>query len=151
MKEFVGQKSTGGDGATVAADGNLYVAARAGVQVFDPQGEPLKITRRGGPSTPRIAAGIHSDLAKWWSITAKLRGASDDRDGAVAAWREAVSIGKHVSLPHAESVYTKVMVADMLRGLADALFAYDRLDDAASAVEERKEILRSVGLPENAA
>lgn len=97
-----------------------------------------------------IAAGIHCDLAKWWSVTARLRGARGDRHGAVSAWRQAVSTSQHVaSLPHAESAYTKVMVADMLNGLADALWACDRLHDAASAFEERKDILRSVGLPED--
>ena len=95
-----------------------------------------------------IAAGVHSDLARRWSITARLYAERGDRDKAIAAWQEAVSISKHVaSLPHAESVYTKVTVADMLKGLADALLVCDRADDAATAFDERKEILESVGVP----
>ncbi len=99
-----------------------------------------------------IAAGVHSDLANWWSITAKLRSASDHGDGAIAAWREALRISKHVaSLPQVETPYTKMLIADALDGLADALLACDRSDDAAAAIDERMDILRCIGLPENTA
>jgi tetratricopeptide (TPR) repeat protein len=52
-----------------------------------------------------MAAGVHGDLARWWSVAARLRAARGDCDGAVDAWHEAVSMSKHVaSIPHVESV-----------------------------------------------
>jgi len=97
----------------------------------------------------QIAAGLRSDLARWWSVTARLHAACGDLEKAVAAWQEAVSIGKHVaSLPHAENVYTKVTVADMLKGLAETLLICGRADDAVAAFDERRGILDSVGVPE---
>ncbi len=100
-------------------------------------------------SRMKIAAGIHSDLSRWWSAAAKLRAARNDRDGAVTAWQEAVRLAKHVaSLPHAESVYTKVTVADMLKGLADSLATCDFSDSAAAALADRTTILRALGIPD---
>jgi tetratricopeptide (TPR) repeat protein len=97
-----------------------------------------------------FAAGIHGDLARWWCVTARLRAAREDHEGAVKAWNAALSASRHVaSLPHAESVYTKVAVADMLKGLAGALSACGRADHASAAIAERKAILKGVGVPEN--
>ena len=94
-----------------------------------------------------MAGGIHRDLARLWSVTARLRTLRDDCDGAVNAWQEAVTVSKHVvSLPHVESVYTKIAVADMLKGLADTLSVCDRADDAAAAFAERTTILKAVGV-----
>ncbi|QDU94719.1 PVC-type heme-binding CxxCH protein [Lignipirellula cremea] len=45
LEQVNGQQNTGGDGATVDEHGNLYIASRAGVQVFDPQGKPLSVIR----------------------------------------------------------------------------------------------------------
>ncbi len=97
-----------------------------------------------------FAAGIQSDLARWWSVTARLRAAREDHEGAAKAWDEALSASRHVaSLPHAESVYTKVAVADVLKGLAGALSACGRADHASAAIAERKAILTAVGVPED--
>jgi gluconolactonase len=43
LKEPSPGKGAGGDGAAVDAKGNLYVATMLGIQVFNPQGEPLGI------------------------------------------------------------------------------------------------------------
>ena len=43
---------------------------------------------------------------------------------------------------------TKVAVAEMLEGLAGALTACGRADDASAAIAERKAILEAVGLAE---
>ncbi len=99
-----------------------------------------------------IAAGIHSDLSRWWSVTARLCAKRDDREGSVAAWQKAVGISKHVdSLVHADNVYTKSVVADMLKGLADALLVCDRTDDATVACDERNALLDRIGVPNTGA
>jgi tetratricopeptide (TPR) repeat protein len=95
-----------------------------------------------------IAAGVHSDLSHWWSVTARLRAKHDDRDGTISAWQKAVLTAKHVaSLPHADNVYTKAAVANILKGLADALLLCGRPDDAAAAIDERNAILYNIGVP----
>lgn len=100
----------------------------------------------------RFAAGILSDLARWRSVTARLRGARKDFDGTVKAWEQAVTISKHVvSLPQVETAHGQAAVADMLRGLAAALWECDRRQDAAAAWDERRRILEAVGIPETPA
>jgi hypothetical protein len=95
-----------------------------------------------------FAAGVHTDLARWWRVTAILRNACDDMQGAVAAWREGVSAAKHVAtLPQCQDVYVHAAVADMLTGLATALTAVGREKDAQAALAERKTILTNLGLP----
>ena len=99
-----------------------------------------------------MAAGVHGDLSRWWSVTARLRTQCDDRDGAISAWREAVEISKHVdSLPQVVGVYTKASIADMLKGLAEALSAAGRTDEAAVVLEERDELLERIGVPDDTA
>lgn len=99
-----------------------------------------------------IAAGIHSDLSRWWSVTARLRAKRDDCDGSITAWQKAVVTSKHVaSLAHADNVYTKVAVADMLKGLADALVLCDRTDDATAAFDECNALLHRIGVPNTGA
>ncbi len=58
IEELKGQKNTGGDGATVDTDGNLYIATRAGVQVFDAHGKPLKVIRFSGFDYPKHPANV---------------------------------------------------------------------------------------------
>jgi tetratricopeptide (TPR) repeat protein len=94
-----------------------------------------------------IAAGIHGDLSHWWSVLAQLRSKYDDHDGAIVAWQKAVATAKHVaSLPHADNVHTKAAVANLLRGLADALMLCGRPDDASAAFDERNAILYNIGM-----
>lgn len=95
-----------------------------------------------------MAAGIHSDLSHWWSVTARLRVKYNDHEGSVTAWQKAVVISKHVaSLTHANTVYTKLAVADMLKGLEDALLLCERTDDATAVIDERNALLRRIGVP----
>lgn len=99
-----------------------------------------------------IAAGVHADLAHWWAVTARLRTELGDDEGAVAAWHEAVSKSKHVaSLPHAEGPRTKLLLASMLKGLADGLKRDGRVDDARQVVAEREGVLNDAGIPTDAA
>jgi tetratricopeptide (TPR) repeat protein len=98
----------------------------------------------------QIAAGIQSGLCHWWSVTARHRAQRGDCEGAISAWQKAVNLGKHVaSLPQAVNVYTKCAVAQMLKGLADALLVCDRAEEAAIALDERKELIRRIGAPDN--
>jgi hypothetical protein len=95
-----------------------------------------------------IAAGVHADVANWWSTRARLCSKQDDCDGAVTAWEKAVQTAKHVaSLPHAESIYARIKVAEMLNGLANSLEACDCAEDAAVARAERRTILEAIGIP----
>lgn len=95
-----------------------------------------------------IAAGVHSDLSRWWTVTARLRAKCNDRDGSISAWQKAVVIAKHVaSLPQVDNVYTKAAVARILKGLADALLLCGHQDDAAAAFGERNAILYNIGVP----
>ncbi len=97
-----------------------------------------------------IAAGVQSDLAKWWTAHARLCRASNDHEKAIDAWQNAVAIGKQVaSTPHAENVYTKVAVADMLAGLADSLARCGRMNERATTLAERNALLEIVGVEGN--
>jgi hypothetical protein len=94
-----------------------------------------------------IAAGIHGDLSHCWSVMAELRAKHNDQVGAINAWQTAVVTAKHVaSLPHAENVYTKAAVANILKGLADAFLLCGRPDDATAAFDERNAILYNIGV-----
>jgi tetratricopeptide (TPR) repeat protein len=96
-----------------------------------------------------IAAGIQSDLARWWSVTAQLKSHGNDIDGTIAAWEQAVRRSKGVAaLPHAQDVFSQAVVAQMLAGFARALRAADRADDAARAVSQRRELLARIGIPQ---
>lgn len=58
IEEIKGQKNTGGDGATVDQRGNLYIATRAGVQVFDAKGKRLGVIRHHGFAYPNHPANL---------------------------------------------------------------------------------------------
>lgn len=58
IEELEGQSNTGGDGATVDTEGNLYMATRAGIQVFSPRGKSLKVIRFRGFSYPKHPANV---------------------------------------------------------------------------------------------
>jgi hypothetical protein len=95
-----------------------------------------------------MAAGVHGVLAHWFSVMGRLRSAQQDREGAVAAWRQAAVEARHVaSLPQVQGVYTEAALAEYLRGLAEALAASGRAEDARHAAAEREAILRRRKLP----
>jgi tetratricopeptide (TPR) repeat protein len=95
-----------------------------------------------------LAAGICADLARWWLVTAMLRNASDDLDGAVAAWQNAVAKCKEVaSMPHTATLHSRISVAYMLAGLAGALQANGRSQEADEVNAERNALVRSFRLP----
>lgn len=96
-----------------------------------------------------LAAGAKSSLCHWWSVSAQLRAKKHDTHGAINAWREAVQLARHVdSLPHTANVYTKVVVAGLLEELSKSLLTGGRNEDAASARDERKDILKKAGVPD---
>jgi tetratricopeptide (TPR) repeat protein len=99
-------------------------------------------------SNMELAAGVHGDLANWWKTTARLRAVRGDLSGAAAAWEEAVSRDRHVaSLPHTADVHARLVVAETLRGLADALDSEGRSEEASEARRERLSILDLANVP----
>jgi len=93
------------------------------------------------------AAGVPDNLARWWRATARLRGRRGECLAAIEAWESAVSISRRITdLPHAVNVYTKALLANMLKGHAEALRECNRLDDASRADAERNLILETIGL-----
>lgn len=94
-----------------------------------------------------MAAGVKTDLMRWWSVTAKLRAARSDLSGAVVACETAVATAREVTaMPHAESVYAHAALARRLEELGDALIADGREDDAAAAFSESRAIFERIGL-----
>lgn len=58
MTQVKDQKGTGGDGGKVDAKGNLYIATRAGVQVFAPDGKQLGILTHPDFAYPNHPANL---------------------------------------------------------------------------------------------
>jgi gluconolactonase len=58
IEQIEGQQHTGGDGATVDTDGNLYIATRVGVQVFRPDGTRLAVIRHADFAYPKHPANV---------------------------------------------------------------------------------------------
>ena len=95
-----------------------------------------------------FAAGARADLAHWWSVTARLRTATNDLEEAVDAWQKAVTLSRNVAAqPHADSVHSEAAVARMLKGLADALESCGRGEQAGSARQQEQQIVERLGLP----
>jgi hypothetical protein len=95
------------------------------------------------------AGGIHSGLAQWWSVSARLCTAREDYEGSVAAWNNAVKFAKHVAeLPQIERVYALAAVAFMLKGLAGALSSVGRGAGGRRVERERRLLLDDLGVPE---
>jgi hypothetical protein len=95
-----------------------------------------------------IAAGVQGTLVRWWAVTARLRAAQGDANGAVGGWQEAVARSRHLAaLPQVSGPYTQSALARMLHGLGHALTAQGSLYLADEAFAESRSLRQAVGLP----
>jgi tetratricopeptide (TPR) repeat protein len=93
-------------------------------------------------------AGVHSGLARWWAVTAKMRVARGDGKGSARAWRDAVERCRHVAtLPQLEGPYARHHLAQMLHALGRALESIGNSAEAESAFTESRAIRQAIGLP----
>lgn len=95
-----------------------------------------------------IAAGVQSDMACWWSVKGMIHTAKHEPWLAVEAWQQAVDLCRRIdSMCHCRDVYTRIAIARMVPGLANALRDAGRIEEAEAATAEAEEILASLGLP----
>ncbi len=95
-----------------------------------------------------IAAGVHSTLVGWWAVTARLRAARGDTNGAVEGWQEAVARSRHLAaLPQVSGPYAQSGLALMLHDLGHALTAQGSPYLADEAFAESRSLRQAVGLP----
>jgi hypothetical protein len=95
-----------------------------------------------------IAAGVHGTLVRWWAVTARLRAAQGDANGAVEGWQEAVARSRHVAaLPQVYGPYNQSALARMLHGLGHTLTAQGSPYLADEAFAESRSLRQGVGLP----
>jgi tetratricopeptide (TPR) repeat protein len=100
------------------------------------------------PSATPIAAGAHSGLAAWWSVTAELRAARGDARGAEEARAQAVERMRHVAaLPQVTGPYTRAGLAETLQDYGRALLANGRQREADEILAESRGIRKALGLP----
>jgi hypothetical protein len=96
----------------------------------------------------QMAAGVQSDMARWWSVQGMIHTAKREFAQAIDAWQQAVDICRQINgLDHCRDVYTRIAIARMLRGLADALLLAGHSDEGKAASAEAHEILAMLGLP----
>jgi tetratricopeptide (TPR) repeat protein len=94
-----------------------------------------------------LLAGVHSAVARWWAVTARLRLTRGDMKGAAAAWQEAVERRRHVTtLPQLEGPYPRNALAQMLHVLGRALMAVGDSAGAEHAFTESRAIRQAIGL-----
>lgn len=101
------------------------------------------------PLQPMLsAAGVQSDLAKWWATIARLRLLLGQDDEAVAAWQEAILLARHVAeLPQCEGLYTRLNVATMLHHYGQSMKKIGKDNAAQEALAESQQIVSDLGLP----
>jgi hypothetical protein len=102
----------------------------------------------GPQSAMQVAAGVHSGLAGWWSVSAELRAARGDAQGAEEARAQAVERMRHVAaLPQVTGPYTRAGLAEMLQDYGRALLANGRQREADEIFAESRGIRKALGLP----
>jgi len=95
-----------------------------------------------------FAAGVQRDLSQWWSVTATLHGHQDDKEGAIAAWREAVNRARLVdAAPQCAGPHNQFDLATALHGLGTALSTADVNAEADAIFVESAAILHDLQLP----
>jgi tetratricopeptide (TPR) repeat protein len=82
-------------------------------------------------------AGVQGRLAHWWEITARIRSASKDLEGAAEALSRAVELWRAVSsLPQLDGPYKYFWLANALKQYSVTLSAAGRVEAATKAFEE---------------
>ncbi|MBI2302255.1 MAG: hypothetical protein HYU66_25410 [Armatimonadetes bacterium] len=95
-----------------------------------------------------IAAGVHSALARWWSVKARILAEQGDWSGAARAWTEAVAGRRHVAaLPQVEQPYATNALAETLWAFGQALCSAGCPTEAAEPLAESRAIRERIGLP----
>jgi hypothetical protein len=94
------------------------------------------------------AAGVHSAVAQWWSVNARLVAGQGDRMGAVRAWEKAVASWRHVAeLPQVMGPYTQNTLAKALWEQGHALVSAGCMTEAQEPLTECRAIRERIGLP----
>ncbi len=85
---------------------------------------------------------------RWRAVTARLRAAQGEANGAVKAWQDAVARSRHLAaLPHLFGPNTRSTLARLLHGLGHALKARGSPHLAEEAFAESRSFRQAVGLP----
>jgi tetratricopeptide (TPR) repeat protein len=95
-----------------------------------------------------FAAGVQSDLIRWWRIKAKLHSVQGQQEQSLACWEEALTRARQMAkLPHVDSVCGAKTVSTVLEGFAEASTQAGRDKQAEEMRTEAKRLLQQVGLP----
>jgi hypothetical protein len=95
-----------------------------------------------------FAAGAQAGLEQWWAVTARLRAAQGDANGAVAARQEAAARARHLAaLLQVAGPYTQSALARALLGLGHALASLGPAPRAEEAFAESRSLRQAAGLP----
>ena len=95
-----------------------------------------------------FAGGVHSGIAEWWTINARLLTDLKECNDALHAWRRAVAGSRHVAnLPHCKDPYSDNKLAILLWEYGNALSAAGCTQESAEAIAESAELRNKIGLP----
>jgi hypothetical protein len=104
------------------------------------------------PSGMEMAAGVHSAVARWWSVKARLQAEHGDPRGASQAWARAVAGRRHVAeLPHVQGPYVQNALAETLWAQGRATLSAGLPEEAGGPLAESRAIREQIGLPRLAA
>ena len=99
-------------------------------------------------SAMKLAAGVHSALARWWSVKARLLAGQGDWSEAAQAWTKAVAGRRHVAeLPQVMGAYTQNALAETLWAQGQALLSAGCPREAEESLTESQAIRERIGLP----
>jgi hypothetical protein len=130
----------------------LVLRAECGLRLGDAQSadRDLEAARQQleAQSAMEWAAGVHSAVARWWSVKARLQAGQGDRIEAARAWAKAVAGRRHVAeLPQAMGPYTQNALAEALWAHGHALVSAGCLREAQEPLTESRAIRERIGLP----
>jgi tetratricopeptide (TPR) repeat protein len=99
-------------------------------------------------SEMELAAGVHSAVARWWSVKARLQAEKGDWTEVALAWIKAVAGRRHVAeLPQVMGPYTQNALAETLWDQGQALLSAGLLREGEEAMAESRAIRGRIGLP----
>ena len=95
-----------------------------------------------------LAAGVHSAVARWWSVNARLQAEMGDWTEAARAWTKAVAARRHVAeLPQVMGPYTQNALAETLSDQGQASLSAGLLRESEEALAESRAIRERIGVP----
>lgn len=99
-------------------------------------------------SAMQFAAGVHSAVARWWSVKARLQAETGDWTEAAQAWTKAVTGRRHVAeLPQVMGPYTQNALAETLWDQGQASLSAGLLREGEEALTESRAIRERIGVP----